>query len=91
MQGEGVMGLPYALYVSGNTNSLLSLWPVIDKGTSPFMESFFKKVRAGKPQFAALNDTKREFLMKRARHTRSHSIGHLSFFMECKCLLAVVI
>jgi CHAT domain-containing protein len=33
--GEGVMGLPYALYVAGNKNTLLSLWAISDEATVP--------------------------------------------------------
>ena len=62
VQGEGVMGLPYALYVAGNKNTVLSLWPVVDESTAEFMTSFFGKLKAGVPQVKALNDTKREFL-----------------------------
>ena len=62
VQGEGVMGLPYALYVAGNMNTVLSLWPVVDESTAEFMTSFFGKLKAGVPQVKALNDTKREFL-----------------------------
>ncbi len=62
VQGEGVMGLPYALYVAGNKNTLLSLWPVVDESTALFMTSFFTKLKSGIPQAQALNDTKREFL-----------------------------
>ena len=44
IQGEGVMGLPYALYVAGNKNTLLSLWPVVDESTAEFMVIFFQKI-----------------------------------------------
>ncbi|HXW21878.1 MAG TPA: CHAT domain-containing tetratricopeptide repeat protein, partial [Rhodomicrobium sp.] len=62
IQGEGVMGLPYALYVAGNKNTLLSLWPVVDESTAEFMKAFFAKLKAGMSQSAALGETKREFL-----------------------------
>ncbi len=62
VQGEGVMGLPYALYVAGNKNTLLSLWPVFDEGTAEFMTAFFTKLKAGMTQSAALSETKREFI-----------------------------
>ena len=41
LAGEGVMGLPYALFVAGNKNTLLSLWPVDDDATAEFMRTFF--------------------------------------------------
>jgi CHAT domain-containing protein len=62
VQGEGVMGLPYALYVAGNKNTLLSLWPVVDESTAVFMSLFFAKLKAGMTQSAALAGTKREFI-----------------------------
>jgi CHAT domain-containing protein/tetratricopeptide (TPR) repeat protein len=62
IQGEGVMGLPYALYVAGNKNTLLSLWSVADESTAEFVTAFFAKLKAGIEQSAALNQTKREFI-----------------------------
>ncbi|MFY9642278.1 MAG: CHAT domain-containing tetratricopeptide repeat protein [Rhodomicrobium sp.] len=62
VQGEGVMGLPYALYVAGNRNTLLSLWPVVDDSTAEFMTAFFTKLKAGMTQSAAISETKREFI-----------------------------
>ncbi len=65
VQGEGVTGLPYALYVAGNRNTLLSLWPVVDESTARFMTAFFAKLAAGVPQAAALSAVKREFISGR--------------------------
>ena len=62
MHGEGIMGLPYALYVAGNKNTLLTLWSVLDGSTAKFTASFFKKLQAGMGQIEALTATKREFL-----------------------------
>jgi CHAT domain-containing protein len=62
VQGEGVMGLSYALYVAGNRNTLLSLWPVVDESTAEFMTAFFTKLKTGMAQSEALNRTKREFI-----------------------------
>jgi CHAT domain-containing protein/tetratricopeptide (TPR) repeat protein len=61
ISGEGVQGLPYALYVAGNQDTLLSLWQVSDNGTSVFMERFWKKIEAGQSHAQALTETKREF------------------------------
>jgi len=58
--GEGVQGLPYALYVAGNRDTLLSLWQVSDAGTSVFMRRFWAKVKAGSGHALALSETKRE-------------------------------
>jgi tetratricopeptide (TPR) repeat protein len=61
MRGEGVMGLPYALYVAGNKNTLMTLWNVDDKGTAEFSQRFFSKLKQGMNQVSALTETKREF------------------------------
>ena len=60
VQGEGVMGLPFALFVAGNRNALLSLWPVQDDSTALFMQRFFARVHAGERHGDALAATKRE-------------------------------
>ena len=60
--GESVVGLPYALFVAGNRNTLLSLWPVADEATAEFMARFFGKLKQGKSQPAALSETKLEFM-----------------------------
>ena len=60
--GESVMGLPYALFVAGNKNTLLSLWPVDDEATAEFMRRFFTKIKAGVLQPDALRQTKQEFM-----------------------------
>jgi CHAT domain-containing protein len=62
VQGEGVTGLPFALYVAGNRNTLLSLWPVVDESTALFMAEFFRRLRAGETQVQALNAVKRGFI-----------------------------
>ncbi len=62
VQGEGVTGLPFALYVAGNRNTLLSLWPVVDESTALFMSEFFRRLRAGESQVQALNAVKRGFI-----------------------------
>jgi hypothetical protein len=60
--GESVMGLPYALFVAGNKNTLLTLWPVDDEATAEFMSRFFTKLKAGNKQHVALSLTKQEFM-----------------------------
>lgn len=62
MRGEGVMGLPYAFYVAGNKNTLMTLWNVVDESTAEFIRRFFKKLKNGKGHIEALTETKREFL-----------------------------
>ncbi len=60
--GEGVMGLPYALYVAGNRDVVLSLWSVVDNSTEEFMVNMFERVKKGEPSAQALANVKREFL-----------------------------
>jgi CHAT domain-containing protein len=67
--GEGVMGLPYAFYVAGNKNTILTLWSISDKVTTEFVTSFFAKLKAGMGQVDALTATKREFLKKGGRYS----------------------
>jgi len=62
--GEGVMGLPYAFYVAGNKNTVLTLWSISDEVTVEFITAFFTKLKAGMRQVEALTATKREFLKK---------------------------
>jgi CHAT domain-containing protein len=62
VNGEGILGLPFALFVAGNTNTLLTLWSIDDGSTSEFVERFFTKIKAGQSEVAALSQTKREFL-----------------------------
>ena len=67
VRGEGIMGLPYALYLAGNADAIVSLWPVLDGSTAEFMKRFFAKLRAGATHADALAAVKREFLRDPAR------------------------
>ena len=69
--GESVMGLPYALFVAGNKNTLLTLWKVDDEATAYFMERFFSRLKSGISQHEALSQTKQEFVKETAwKHPR---------------------
>jgi CHAT domain-containing protein len=59
--GEGVYGLKRAIAVAGARSSLLSLWNVDDLATAAFMESFYKKLKAGIGRGDALKITQKEF------------------------------
>ncbi len=59
LPGEGVMGLPYALFVAGNKNTLLTLWPVDDEATAEFITRFFTRLKKGEAQVSALTAVKR--------------------------------
>ena len=60
-RGEGVYGLKRAIAVAGSKSSLLSLWLVDDAATAAFMESFYKRLKAGKGKGRALSETQEEF------------------------------
>ena len=60
--GEGIIGLPYALTVAGNKDTVMSLWKIDDKIAPEFSSKFFQKLKDGQTEVQALNDTKREFL-----------------------------
>ncbi len=62
LAGEGIMGLPYALFVGGNRSAMLTLWKVVDDSTARFVAQFFTHVAAGAAPAVALARTKREFL-----------------------------
>jgi CHAT domain-containing protein len=62
VNGEGVLGLPYALYIAGNTNTLMTLWAIEDQSTAEFTNRFFTRLKAGEDQIQALNAVKREFM-----------------------------
>ncbi len=66
ISGEGVQGLPYALYLAGNRDTLLTLWPIDDEGASVFMRRFWAKLKAGRSHAEALVQTKREFMSGQA-------------------------
>ncbi len=60
-RGEGVYGLKRAITVAGSKSSLLSLWNVDDAATAAFMESFYKRLKAGEGKGRALAETQEEF------------------------------
>ena len=62
VSGEGLMGLSYALYVAGNTNTVLTLWPVADEETAEFVSSLLTKIKAGQSHAHAITAVKREFM-----------------------------
>lgn len=60
--GEGVMGVPFALFVAGNQDTVLTLWSILDDSAAKFMASFYGRLHQGMDPEHALNETKREFL-----------------------------
>ena len=61
VRGEGIMGLPYALYIAGNKNTLLTLWKIDDESTTEFLTRFYQKIKSSQSHIQALTETKREF------------------------------
>lgn len=62
INGEGLMGLAYALYVAGNTSTIVTLWPVNDKTTASFIVDFLARIKQGELPRRALTATKRAFI-----------------------------
>jgi CHAT domain-containing protein/tetratricopeptide (TPR) repeat protein len=60
VDGEGVMGFAYALLVAGNRSTVAALWKVPDDATSELMVAFFRHLRSGQSQAAALAAAKRQ-------------------------------
>jgi CHAT domain-containing protein len=79
VRGEGVWGLPYALFVAGNTNTVVTLWPVADRSTSLFVQRFFARLRDGQGHAVALAETKREFLRDRRLRAPIHWAGFVLY------------
>lgn len=61
LEGEGAMGLPYALFVAGSAATILSHWPISDKSSAAFVARLFAKIRNGAAPAAALHETKLDF------------------------------
>ena len=61
VQGEGVIGLPYALFVAGNRDAVLTLSGIPDRDSAAFVVAFFRRIAAGQAHARALNATQREF------------------------------
>jgi hypothetical protein len=34
VQGEGILGIPFALYIAGNVDTIMTLWPIDDDSTA---------------------------------------------------------
>jgi CHAT domain-containing protein len=59
--GRGLLGLAYAALAAGNRAAVLSLWPIADDSTVPFMTHFYARLARGNDPVAALAATQREF------------------------------
>ena len=67
VDGEGITGLPYAMFVAGNRNAVLTLWKVADAPSAAFVAAFFARVARGDGIAQSLAQTKREFA-RSAKH-----------------------
>lgn len=62
LEGEGVLGFPYVLLVSGAAATMLTLWPIDDAATARLMPAVLRGVRAGLAPSRALARAKREWI-----------------------------
>jgi CHAT domain-containing protein len=62
--GEGVFGLRRAFMMAGAQNLVMTLWPVSDATTPPFMVEFYKEAMASGHAAAALANTQKNWLTK---------------------------
>lgn len=79
VSGQGVMGLPYALFVAGNRQTLLTLWPVADDSAARFMTRFYARLRAGLRPRDALAAVKRETVLDRRHSAPLHWAGFVLY------------
>jgi len=75
--GEGIVGLPYALFVAGNADAVVTLWPVIDGSTAELVQRFFRRVAAGESHASALAAVKREL----ARRSKGSPLAWAGFVL----------
>lgn len=61
LDGEGAMGLPFALFASGGAAAVLSHWSIADSGSAEFVMRLFSKIDAGLSPSQALWQTKHDF------------------------------
>lgn len=79
VSGEGILGLPFALFVAGNRSTLLTLWPVNDQATAAFVTRFFQKILAGKSHAAALQETQRWMRVETHWHAARYWAGFVLY------------
>jgi len=61
-KGEGVMSLSRAFTYAGCPSLLMSLWSIDEKPSADILETFFKKIKKGKPKDEALQQAKLNYL-----------------------------
>jgi CHAT domain-containing protein len=65
--GDGVYGLRRALTLAGAESSLMSLWPVSDRGTRELMVAYYKGLQRGEGRGEALRQVQLRMLRQKAR------------------------
>jgi CHAT domain-containing protein len=77
--GDGVYGLRRALTLAGAESSLMSLWPVSDRGTRDLMVAYYKGLQRGEGRGEALRQVQLRMLRQKAR---SHPYYWASFIQS---------
>jgi len=73
---DGLYGLPYALLVAGNGDTIASLWQVRDREAAQFVTRFFRYTQRGWSHRQALASTKRDW-----RRSGGHSRTWAAFVL----------
>ncbi len=67
-KGEGILGLARMFFYSGSKSVISTLWPIEDKSTSVFMDSFYRHLLKGRGKAEALRLAKLEMLATKYKH-----------------------
>lgn len=84
--GEGVVGLPYALFGAGADSVVTSLWDVSDSGAAAFMARFYAALRHGTVA-AALQAAQQGALRAQPRHPADWAAFTVSGDADVRVLL----
>jgi CHAT domain-containing protein len=67
--GEGVQGLRRALVLAGSESQMMSLWPVLDRGTKDLMIPYYMALQKGEGRGDGLRQVQLQWLRnKEQRH-----------------------
>ncbi|HIE52208.1 MAG TPA: CHAT domain-containing protein, partial [Armatimonadetes bacterium] len=61
-QGEGLLGLTWAVFAAGAPSAVVSQWAVSDRSTQELMAAFYRYLKAGRGKAAALRQAALELL-----------------------------
>lgn len=62
--GEGVFGLRRGFLMSGAQNLLMTLWPLEDSDTTPFIQAFYREALSQRNPAQALHRVQRDLLLR---------------------------